>query len=477
MIGPIEVEKIVKAHAPYLQLNHEFIDIYDNNLGQYIECDLAKQLSPQAFQQAKFRISPINVLPKVIDKLTNIYQTAVLRNVVDGSEQDQETLEWYEKTMQANFQMNTSNEMLNLCNASLIYPCVREGKPSLMVIENDCFIAYSDDPMNPTKPTHIIMLAGKDPNDENLDLYWTWSADQFFVSDSRGDLRLDQMARFQNPDGVNPIGRLPFVYVNSSKRRIMPKQDCDMLKIIKLIPVIFSDLNFAAMFQCFSILYGIDVDDKGIEFAPNAFWSFKSDPSTDKKPEIGSIKPDVDYAQVLQLIETQLSIWLGTKGIKASSIGGMEKDNFASGISKMIDEMDTYEARQYQVGIYQNVERELWDLILNYMHPYWVSTGQLFEVYSWTTGKMVETKFAVQLSMQSRGQIVRDVKEEYAAGFISKKRAIERINPEMTEHEIDELLSEIETERTLRIQEVENAGQTAENNSGDSQGINSDAAA
>lgn len=477
MIGPKEVEKIVKSYMPYLALNHEFIDIYDNNLGKYIEHDMKAQLSPQSFEQARHRISPINVLPKVIDKLTNIYQTAVLRNVVDGSTSDQETLEWYERTMQVNHQMNSCNELFNLCNASLVYPCVRDGKPALMVIENDCFIAYSDDPMNPTKPTHIIMRGGQDPNDENVELYWVWSADQFFVSDSRGELRRDQMTRFENPDGYNPIGRLPFVYINSSTRRLMPKQDCDMLKIIKLIPVIFSDLNFAAMFQCFSILYGIDIDDTGIEFAPNAFWKFKSDPTSDKKPELGSIKPQVDYSQVLQLVETQLSIWLGCKGIKASSIGGMDKENFASGISKIIDEMDTYEARQYQVGIYQTAEEELWDLVLNYMHPYWVSQGLLNEVHSWTVGRMVATKFAIQLSMQSRGQIVRDVKEEYAAGFISKRRAVERINPEMNQHEIEELLSEIDQERTLRAGGLENGGETAENNIGDSEGVDAESAA
>ena len=45
--------------------------------------------------------------------------------------------------------------------------------------------------------------------------------------------------------------------------------------------------------------------------------------------------------------------------------GGLSTDNFASGISKVIDEMDTYEARQKQVVVFKRQSQNfgIWLLI------------------------------------------------------------------------------------------------------------------
>lgn len=453
-----KVYEIVQNHRNYLGFNYELLDIYDNNISEYIERDLKDQLSPQSFQQAMHRLSPINILPKVIDKLTNIYQTAVTREVIGGNSTDEFIFDKYKELMRVNEKMNISNELFNLCQATLIYPKVSNGIPLLSTIENDKFIVHSSDPMAPNTPTEVIILAGKM---NGLEIFWCWDAYNFWVTDSDGKTRYDIMASFENEEGINPIGRLPFVYVNESQRCLMPRQDRDMLRILKLIPVMLSDLNLAAMFQCFSILYTIDAQQENLTFAPNAMWDIKSEPQSEKAPQIGSIKPTVDYTQVMSLIESQLSMWLGTKGIKASSIGGLTQDNFASGISKIIDEMDTFEARQKQTTTFVQVEKELWDLILNGMHPYWQKTGQISISGTFSPSAFIKTDFAVQLPTQTRGQVVRDVKEEYSSGFTTKRRALMKINPEMSEKEIDELIMEIESE--FEVEEPEMETQEIEN--------------
>lgn len=445
MISPDEVIEIVKCKAAYLQQNKVTLDIYEGNLTKYILADLKDQLSNQAFQQQMHRLAPINILPKIIDKLTNIYQTGVTRQVIDGNDTDSELLGWYNKSFCTDDYLNTSNEFFNLCKGSLIYPYLSSGKPKLRVMLNDRFVVYSNDPIDPTKPTHVIILGDKV---DGFDIYWTWSEDRFQISDSQGKVRGDLMAKYNN-DGTNPVQRLPFVYVNESKNHLMPTLDTDTLAMVKLIPIMCSDLNLAAMFQCFSILYTIDLNDNDLKFSPNAVWALKSDPTTDKKPEIGSIKPQVDYEQVLGLIQSQLTMWLSTKGIRAGSIGQLTSDNFASGISKLIDEMDTYESRQKQVGVYVNAESELWDLVLNSMHPYWSDSGMIDNNAKFTPTATVQTKFAVQLPQQSRGQVVRDIRDEFAAGFISRRMALVKLNPEKTDAEIDELIEEIDEERGL----------------------------
>lgn len=443
MLTPKDVIEIVSSQSGYRQHNYELIDVFDGNLTKYIIADLKKTLSPQAFEQQMHRLSPINILPKIVDKLTNIYSTSVSRQT---EPEGQAMLDWYVKEMNPNLILNSANELYNLTKSSLVYPYVSKGKPKLRVIHNDKFAVYSDNPEEPQTPTHVILLAGKK---DGLDIYWTWSGTQFLISDSDGKVCYDMMAAMENPEGINPIGRLPFVYVNASLNQLLPPQDTDTLTMVKLLPILLSDLNLAAMFQCFSIIYGIDVSDENIKFAPNAFWSLKSDKTSDKKPEIGTIKPQVDYDQVLNLIQAQLTMWLSSKGIRAGSIGQLTAENAASGISKLIDEMDTYEARQAQVETFVRAEAELWDLVLKYMHPYWFNRGLIDNPATFPMTAEVVTTFALQLPTQTRGAVVRDLRDERASGFISRRRAVKKLNPEMTEAEIDLLIAEIDAERTI----------------------------
>lgn len=449
MLDPKLVVKLVSSKAEYLQFNYELLDVFEGNLCQYLYKDLEKQLSPQSYAQIIYRTVPINVLPKIIDKLTNIYQTTVIREVKDGKESDKDLLGWYVDEMNINRELNCGNELFNLCKTTLLYPYLYNGKPRLREIHNDKFIVYSDDPIEPYKPTHVIILAGKKGDNTGIDLFWVVSKDEFVVVGSDERVHYDEMARLGLEGGINPYGRLPFVYVNQSKYQLMPKQDVDLMKLTKVIPIMISDLNLSAMFQSFSIIYGIDINDEQIKYAPNAFWRLTSDPTKDSKPEIGQIKPQVDYAQVLQLIESQLSMWLGTKGIRASSVGALNVDNFASGISKVIDEMDTFEARQKQISYFSDAEKELWDLILNVMHPYWAANGMVENKTRFTPTASVKTTFAVQLPMQARGQLVTDLKNEFEAGFTSRRRAIMKLNPQMVEAEVLELIQEIDEERTI----------------------------
>lgn len=452
MLDPKHVAEIVTENAGYRAQNAELIDIFEGNLCQYIDEDMKKQFSPQSLEQARHRVAPINILPKVIDKLTNIYQTCVSREVIDGSKSDQELVDWFTEKMRANSQMNSANELFNLSKACLIGPYLdKEGTPGLRVVLNDRFIAVSDDPICPHKPTYIILLAGKV---NGKAIYHTYSDTQFMISNDKGEIETQMMFELGNPEGINEYGRIPYTYVNESKYRVQPKLDSDTLKIVKLVPVMITDLNVAAMFQSFSIIYGIDVNDENLKMAPNAFWRLKSEANSDKKPEIGQIKPQVDYDQVLGLIQSELSLWLFTKGIRPGAVGTLTADNFASGISKMIDEMDTYEAREKQVEYFKVAEKDLWDLILKHMHPYWVSEGLIENRAEFSPDASVMTSFAVQLPMQTRGQVVKDIREEFESGFTSRKRAIMKLNPELNENEILELMKEIDLERTI-IQEEE----------------------
>ena len=186
--------------------------------------------------------------------------------------------------------------------------------------------------------------------------------------------------------------------------------------------------------------------------APNAIWQLRSD-IEGAKPEVGTIKPDVDISEVMQYIMDLFALWMNSKGIKAGSVG--ENDKALTGIAKMIDEMDATEDKKKQAEAFKDGESRLWDLVMHYMHPYWVSTGELNTNAQFTANAKVITTFHDIKPMFSRGQLVEELTNEVAAGFMSKRTAIKRLNPRLNDAEIDEMIKEIEADTRVSLPAIE----------------------
>jgi len=445
---------VLVGHAkeldPVLRHNRILFDIFEGDLLRYVLEDARRQLSPQSFAQFQFRVSPINILKRFVDKLSKIYQQNPTRRPVDGRENDFELLNWYEESFRIDKNLNISNEFYNLFKNNLFQVFLNKGVPSLRAIPSDRFLVFSDDIVDPTNPTHVmLMFEVKDEKGENAIIFHVYTDEEFIIVDSEGKIMAQEMEMMGN-EGVNPIGKLPFVYTNQSTNLLIPKPDSDTLTMTKLIPLLLSDLNFGQMFATNGIIYGINVTEEKLEKSPNSFWRLKSD-NPDEKPEIGTIKPEMDILGALQLVQSELAFWLQSKGIRPGAVGSITTENFASGISKMVDEMDTAESRMKQVDVYKEAEQDLWDLVINHAHPYWLDTGEIDQSLSWTPGVTIQTNFAEQIPMIRRGEVIEDLAKEMENGFISRQRAIKKLNPQMSDEEIDELLEEIQGEKALSI--------------------------
>lgn len=461
MIDARHVCHIVNNAKHELGLHYKTIDFLEGNLEPYLIKALQRQLSPRVFQYARERLVPINIMPRYIGKLSNIYQSGVIREVENGTDQDQDLLSWYETQTEANHTLHVANKMFNACGSTLIHPYADPlHGPKFRVIPNDRFIVYSDDKINPTKPTMVILIAGKDQ--DGKEIYWVYTKDEFRVVKS--DESIDWAAMMvMGQDGSNSLGVLPFIYVNKSALRLCPVPDSDTIAMTEYVPIALSDLNLAAMFAAFSITHITNGSVENLTYAPNALWFLKSD-DPEKDVQIGTLKPEVDYQEVLNLIQSEISLWLGSKGIKAAAIGNLTQDNYASGISKIIDEADTYDIRQEQTIFFSKAERELWDLVLHSMHPGWSSAGLVENRHQFSFGATTSTKFAIMPVGTMRQQLIQEQRDEYTAGFTTKSRAIAALNPQLNMAQVQELLAEIEAEKSPKVemQGENNGSQMAE---------------
>jgi len=454
----------VKKYDDYLHHNYELYNIYNGSLLPYVEAELARQLSPQSYEQAQFRIPPINMLKRIMDKLSKVYANPPQR-IVEGSDSEKELFDWYSKSFKIDQNMGMANAYFNLTKRALLEPylykpdAMKPGIPKLRIIPSHRVLVISHDKSDPTIPSVVVTYEGKyqaTPTGQARRYFKATSASNFiyFDEDKRNITAL--YAPENNQDGVNFYGAIPYVYMNRSPDSIMPTQDTDTKRMAILIPTLLADTNYASMFQAFSILYGIDVSDQGLKMAPNAFWTFKSEMGIESKPQIGSIKPEMDVDGSLNLIASQLAFWLNSRGVRPGSIGDINGTNFSSGISKMIDEADTADDRKEQVPYFKHAEEELWDLVLHKMHPIWSNLGLIENRTFYRPTSTVTVKFPEQLSMQKRSELVKESIEELKAGLTTKKIVLKKLNPEMTDEDIDQLLSEIDTNEVINIGVDEN---------------------
>lgn len=432
----------INSRCHEIDYDKKLYNIFKGQLLQYILLELGKQLSGESAKIAAQRIPPINVLQRVINKLSKLYSKGVARTVVNGDENDQEALSWYQDQMKPDIFFMLANEYFNLSKRVLVQPFLSgadtlEPTPSMRVIPAHKFIAYSFNPKEAEKPEGIILFMGSHRIERSdVQVYKAIEANQFCYFTEDGD---DVTAKFapENPMGLNELGRIPYVYINRDRERVMPMQDTDIYQMTTLLPILMTDINFSAMFTAFSIMFGIDVDDEGLRFSPNAFWSFKTKPGIEAKPEVGVLKPSADIDLMWNSVANQLAFWLQTRDIKPGSLGDIKASNFSSGVAKMLDEMDTTENREQQIPYFQEAEQEFWDLVLHTLHPEWIKDGMPISF----TGEIAATarvyvKYAEQVPLVRRAALIEELGKAMSLKLMTRDDALAELHPTWTASEI-----------------------------------------
>ena len=427
----------IQANTDFLNQNKEALDIYDGNLRPYIDVILRDSLSPQYYSAIKDRILPINILQRYANKVSTTYSKPPMREVESAAHKDY--LEFYEKAFEINNTMANADVYSNLFKGFALEPYVdSKRKPSLRVLPFDRFLVMSESRVSPEDETIFIKLMGKKGQNEDSMLIHTYTDEEFDAFYMNGSSAEEYLAE---NGGVNLYGVIPFIYGKRQKHKLIPTLDSDMLSISKAISVMLSDAAGAQMFQCFSILFGINVNTENIKMSPNAFWSFKSE--DEKTPSVGSIKPEADTQKVMDFVTNIFILWLETKGIRTGSMGNTQGGNTASGIAKIIDEMDAYEVKKKSMQWFKLDEEELWNDKLPKVHNFWIQSGMVDAalVPPMIVGEVeIEVEFEMPTPMLSRSEELANVKAELDMGVISLEMAIKMLHPDYSEDIVSEIV-------------------------------------
>jgi len=447
----------------------KLLEIYEGALQKHVEDSLKIELTAAAFKRSKERIAPVNILPKIMSKISAVYSQGCLRES-NGNEADDANLSYYETNLALDSVMGQANEYLNLFKYCAIEPFIDNGKPCLRVLPPTQFSVYSDNKVNPLAPTVFIKFIGKVESTtqrtttdgvsnlqasniiQDVDAYHLYSDTEFLAVDGEGHIRPDLMGK--NPEGVNYFGRIPFVYISNSTNFLIPLPNSDMFQMSLLIPKLLTDLNYATMFSSFSQLYMIDIEADELAKNPDSMWILKSEEGESKSPEVGSIKSEVDIEKVLKLIKETLALWFDSLGMKSSGIGYITVKGAESGIAKAIDNSDIDEVRNKQKPIMKKAELELWEL-LKTQHEVWGSEMKDLKPFSNTFNPTVvynDPEPTIDYKTKIEG-----AKLKLEAGLTSFKRAVQEANSDLNAEEVELLLEEILAEKEDRMLKAQEA--------------------
>jgi hypothetical protein len=454
-MSPQEIEnllKYIKSQMDKLQYNENLFEIREGDLLSKLEAELKMQLSEgESIKYATQRAAPINVLNKIISKLSKLYSLPPTRTTENSSDQD---LIMFYEDQGINHHMQLLNEGYNSYKWSTLelYEDPEEEQLDFRTLPSHQFLMRSTSMYNPLKPTEFIKLMGEYErvNGEKTQRYWVYTKDTFLSVDSDGKLINEDMVM---NEGENPYGIIPAIYVNKSNFELVPNVDSDTLRMTLIFPLLITDMNFGSMFLSLPILYGVDVEAKNLKIAPNYFWDLKSE-EEGKTPTVGVLKPEPNLEGQMRFAIQQLSVWLTTRDIKPGTIGDMGAENFASGISKIISEMDTLENRKQQEQYFMTIEKQLWQK-LAIMHNMLAGAGRIKnrQLFSDPETLEVNVKYEEQEIVEDRSSKVQRLVQEVNAGFISRESAIKQLNSDLDADEIQEEIDLIQKERTIYVNE------------------------
>lgn len=442
----------------------------EENIKPHVVTKLQQEIiSERALKISCERIPPINIFKLVNGRLSKIYNDAPLRKASNGKESsDQKTIIRYEQKGRVNSSLNTSNFITNAQRRSALEPYLHKGKPRVRVIPAQHFLPYTEDVIDPLNMEVFIKfvgtvsktktLEGSDPFEVQVPIYHLYTDKEFMILDGDGQIQTNMMIDLKlkvDSMGVaaNPLGYIPFVYINTSNFKLLPATNIDDIEFSLLILTLLTDLNYAVKYQAHSMIYTINIDTQSIDMNPDAILDLKSDGDEGEKSEVGSIKPEIDIAGTLNLIASTLKLYLESKGLKSDINSSIRSDKAESGIQETIQNATLIEQRKDQILLYEDVEEELWGQLSD-RHNRWRTAGKLnksFKDISFSKDFDLEVIFPEQKPVVSRKEQGIMLDTEITAGLTSQERAVKELHPELTPTEVKAEIEKIDKDQEKEV--------------------------
>lgn len=491
ILTPEDVKQIVgeinqdaeKTRRSYVLRGHE---IYRDAGRRFIIEQLKREFgNDDAIQE--FRIAPINILKKIVNKKSAIYSRTPLRTTELDSDQD--LMDYYAEELAFDQMMMKANRYYNLHANTQIYfkpEPQKDGSkkiamhvipPHLYSVSSNMidhtkadaivFNAFTegdeaapDDSVRPVGPQGFTRERGSktdrdkvNSQERDLDrnrLLIFWTDDQHFTTNNAGAILRDP--EMDDSQFENPIGMIPSVNLAKDRdNEYWAKQGEDLIEMSLIIQLGLSDVVSTIKSQGFSILTIVAEEQPSTQHIGlnKAVWL---------KQREGGPTPSISYVQAtspigenMDALMSMLRLLLTTNDMTPGTVSGTDSaKNAVSGFSQIIEMSDTLMAIEADKPALRNAELESWQIVAAWHN--WMFDQNLLSTEARSLGRFSDG-FSPQViyrdvkPIESQDEILARVEKKDAMGLITKRDMIKELNPELSDDQIDAKLEEIAAEK------------------------------
>ncbi len=465
-------------------------DIYNDGGKAFLIENILREFGRDAL--GEMRITPINLLKKIVDKRAGVYRKAPVRKAENP--QDQALVDYYAKTLSFNELMQKANRYLALASNTVVYFRPHNGTIKACVVPAyqysiianpidqtvvDAYIFSSfvqegrvapDSAALPATGVQSynqqrgfaqqgdLVASNEKSSDFTAQKYMFWTDQEQFTTDKSGNRYAEpgqDDSQFQNPIGIAPV-----VNVARDRDNIpWAPQGEDMVDLTIALQMGWTDVMTIAKHQGFSILtITSEEEPKKLTIGVNRAVWLKTNPQG-PQPSIGYVQGNSPLAQYKELLTELLGLLLTTNNMDPNAIGGKAASkNFTSGFHALIAMADSLEAIEADKPIMLSTEMQSWEIIAKW-HNWMFDAGILNEearaMGKFTEDFTVSVMFGDVTPIESEDERIARVEKLMSMGLITKKDAIRKLQPELSEDQVEAKLLDLDNEKSDNVAKMQ----------------------
>lgn len=459
-------------------------DVYRNRQAEYVIEKLESELKPDFVSRMR-KVLSINPSKRIVDEMASLYKQEPEREFSDASDSEQEQIEALYYYAMADAKLRLANCYYKLHDQAALFVAPRDGVIDIRVLSPKDYDVIPDE-KNPEKAQAYIFSvwdldlhkstrtddgnfdqgyrtndqlnqAIADDSDRKNKLYIVWDQDVHFTMRSNGEIVGEMIA--------NPIGRLPFIDIAIEKDyQFFVRRGSGVVEFTLDLLLQLSDLASISRMQGYSQgVISSHEEPKPVAVGPDRILWLKTDPANPgSNPTFEFVSPSPDLAGSLEIIDSQVKMFLSSQGIDVSVVSGKgEKKSYASGVDHLLANLDKFQASQQDMSLFRWIEHELFDLLRLWSNLYQgvQEDGLIDELKLATISDSVEMtiKFAEPHAVRTQTETEDSVIKLMESGLMSRKSAIMRLY-EVDETRAEEMMGEIDAEGPEDKQVEDRAG-------------------
>jgi len=450
-------------------------DIYRNRQAQYVLERLNSEFGPKSTINMR-KVLSINPLPRIIDEQASLYVTEPERHFLNASEAELSFCEGLYHECKVDQKMRLANRYYKLFEQCFLYVLPMGGKLVTRVLSPKDLDVIPDSENPERAYAYILNVWDMDQrstylntayyadnyaynyNDSNnqkiaddndrlaMRKYVVWTDELHFTMDGNGAIIGEVI--------LNPIGMCPFIDISHEKDfQFFVRRGSSAAEFTIDLLSQLSDLANVSRLQAYSqaIVYSAE-EPKNLMVGPSKVLWLKLDPNTpNTEPKFVFESPSPDLASGLEIINTQLKMFLSSIGLNPAVVSGKnELKSFASGIDHLLSNLDKFQASKQDMDLFRWVEHEYFELLKAWSNVMQQVSGDgelepEFRGPQISDAVEVEIAFKEPMDVQTRQEKEDSMIKLIDAGLMSKVEAISELR-DVSVDRAEEILAEINSD-------------------------------